>query len=78
MTLDSLSLRQSSRNELISSLLARCPMNFEAGSKRKYLMDKRGDGVPVILKESFELSGKMPEYTLIDDTELRLIIFAAF
>jgi hypothetical protein len=53
-------------------------MNFEAGSKRKYLMDKRGDGVPIILKESLELSGKMPEYTLIDDTELRLIIFAAF
>jgi predicted HTH transcriptional regulator len=79
MTIESLSLRQSSRNELLSSLLARCPMNFDAtGSKRLYIMDKRGEGVPIILSESLELSGKKPEYTLIDDTELKLTIFAAF
>jgi predicted HTH transcriptional regulator len=79
MTVESLSLRQSSRNELLSSLLARCPMNFDApDSKRIYIMDKRGEGVPIILSESEELSGKRPEYTLIDDTELQLTIFAAF
>ena len=78
MTVDSLSLRQSSRNELLSSLLARCRMNFDAiGSKRIYIMDKRGEGVPIILSESEELSGKKPEYTLIDDAELKLTIFAA-
>ena len=78
MTIESLYLRQSSRNELITSLLARCPINVETYSKRRYLMDKRGEGVPIILSESYALSGKMPEYTLIDDTELRLVIFAAF
>jgi predicted HTH transcriptional regulator len=79
MTVESLLLRQSSRNELLSSLLARCPMNFDApGSKRSFIMDKRGEGVPIIISESFELSGKKPEYLLIDDTELRLTIFAAF
>ena len=79
MTVESLSLRQSSRNELLTSLLARCPMNFDAtGSKRIFIMDKRGEGVPVILSESLKLSGKKPEYTLIDDTELKLTIFAAF
>ena len=79
MTVESLPLRQSSRNELLSSLLAGCQMNFDAtGSKRIYIMDKRGEGVPVIISESLKLSGKKPEYTLIDDTELRLIIFAAF
>jgi len=79
MTVESLSLRQSSRNELLSSLLARCPMNFDAtGSKRIFIMDKRGEGVPIILSESLKLSGKMPEYTLIDDSELRITIFAAF
>ena len=79
MTIESLSLRQSSRNELLSSLLARHPMNFDAtGSKRVYLMDRRGEGVPIILSESFTLSGKRPEYSLIDDTELQLTIFAAF
>jgi len=78
MTVESLSLRQSSRNELLSSLLARCPVNFDAtGSKRSYIMDKRGEGVPIILSESENLSGKRPEYTLIDDAELRLTIFAA-
>ena len=79
MTIESLSLRQSSRNELLSSLLARCQMNFDAtGSKRVFIMDKRGEGVPVIISESLNLSGKKPEYTLIDDTELRLVIFATF
>jgi predicted HTH transcriptional regulator len=78
MTVESLLLRQSSRNELISSLLARCPMNFDAtGSKRTFIMDKRGEGVPIIISESLELSGKKPEYTLIDDMELLLIMFAA-
>jgi len=54
-------------------------MNFDAeGSKRVFIMDKRGEGVPIILSESFELSGKNPEYLLIDDAELRLTIFSAF
>ena len=79
MTIESLLLRQSSRNELLSSLLARCPMNFDAtGSRRSFIMDKRGEGVPVIISESLELSGKKPEYTLIDDSELLLTVFSAF
>ena len=79
MTIDSLVLRQSSRNELLSSLLARCPMNFDAtGSKRSFIMDKRGEGVPIIISESLELSGKKPEYSLIDDSELLLTIYPAF
>ena len=78
MSIDSISERQSSRNELISSLLARCPMNVEArGSRRDFIMDKRGEGVPIIITESEELSGKRPLYTLIDDAELKLTIFAA-
>lgn len=78
MTIESLSERQSARNELISSLLARCPMNVDAsGSQRNYIMDKRGEGVPIIITESEMLSGRKPEYTLIDDAELKLTIFAA-
>lgn len=78
MTLDSLSERQSTRNELLSSLLARCPMNYAAeGSRRGFIMDKRGEGVPIIISESAELSGRKPEYALLDDAELKLIIFAA-
>lgn len=78
MTVESISERQSARNELISSLLARCPMNVDAfGSKRNFIMDKRGEGVPLIITESEQLSGRRPEYLLIDDAELKLTIFAA-
>jgi len=78
MTVDSLSERQSSRNELLSSLLARCPMNINAmGSRRSFIMDKRGEGVPIIITESAKLSGRRPEYLLLDDAELKLTIFAA-
>ncbi len=78
MTIESISERQSSRNELLTSLLARCPMNVNAhGSKRKFIMDKRGEGVPIILTESEELSGKKPVYRLLDDAELMLTIYAA-
>jgi predicted HTH transcriptional regulator len=77
-TIESISQRQSARNELLSSLLARCPMNVEAtGSKRSYIMDRRGEGVPIIITESEALSGRRPEYLLLDDAELKLTIFAA-
>ena len=78
MTVDSLSERQSARNELLSTLLARCPMNVNAiGSQRSFIMDKRGEGVPIIITESEKLSGRKPEYLLLDDAELKLTIFAA-
>lgn len=78
VTVESLSLRQSTRNELITSLLAECPVPEAAGHvQRAYYMDKRGDGVPIIIRESAALSGRKPEYLLIDDSELLLIVFAA-
>jgi predicted HTH transcriptional regulator len=79
MTLDTLPLRQATRNELLASLLARCPApsNGEAETSRQYCMDRRGEGVPIILTESKKLSGRLPEYRLLDDTELMLTIFAA-
>jgi ATP-dependent DNA helicase RecG len=78
MTIDSISERQSARNELLSSLLARCPMNVNAsGSQRNYIMDKRGEGVPIIITESEKLSGTRPVYRVIDDAEVLLTIFAA-
>jgi ATP-dependent DNA helicase RecG len=78
MTIDSLSLRQASRNELLTSLLARCPISIDTyRGERRFIMDKRGEGVPIILSESQLLSGKKPEYRLLDDAELMLTIFAA-
>lgn len=78
MTVDTLALRQSTRNELLCNLLARCPMPFkDLPSSRSFMMDKRGEGVPIILSESQKLSGRLPDYRLINDAELLLTIFAA-
>lgn len=77
MTIENITERQAARNELISSLLAKCPMNVDAyGSKRRHIMDKRGEGVPIIITESIELSEKRPLYQLLDDAELKLTIYA--
>lgn len=74
LTPDSLHLRQYSRNELVVSLLARCPIPGNEALGRLFLMDRRGDGVPIIQEETLRLAGRPPEYTLIDDSELRLIL----
>ncbi len=78
VTIENIALRQSTRNELITSLLAKTPIPEEiTGTVRAYYMEKRGDGVPIILSESLSLSGKTPLYRLIDESELLLTIFAA-
>ncbi|PPD50519.1 MAG: transcriptional regulator [Methylobacter sp.] len=77
MTVDTLAFRQAARNELLASLLARCPMPFSHyHSNREFLMDKRGEGVPIIITESEKLSGCRPEYQLLDDAELKLTMYA--
>ena len=79
LTVEDLAYRQASRNETLSSLLARCPVpSGVAGleTSRATLMDRRGEGVPVILARSMQLSGKRPEYRMFGD-ELRLTIYAA-
>lgn len=78
VTLDSIALRQATRNELVTSLLSETPVDASMGRVgRSFYMEKRGEGVPIILSESEELSGKKPKYQLIDDTELLLILYAA-
>ncbi len=77
LTPDSMQLRQYNRNELIVSLLARCPVGPGEALARTFLMDRRGDGVPIIIEESMRLAGRVPEYSLVDDSELRLVIWAA-
>lgn len=79
LTLESLPLRQSTRNELVATLLGRVPVELRSASPvgRSYFLEKRGEGVPIILRESRELSGREPEYRLIDDAELLLTIWSA-
>lgn len=77
MTPESLPYRQISRNEALTSLLARCPVEGMPAGNRSHIMDKRGEGVLTILKRSEQLSGRRPEYRLIDESELMLTIYAA-
>ena len=80
MTVDDLAYRQTSRNETLTSLLARCPVPTDLpglDTPRMTLMDRRGNGVHIILERSRLLSGVRPAYELLGDAELRLTIFAA-
>ena len=79
MTIESMAYLQSARNDVLCSLLAKClvPDKPWLQTDRRTIMDKRGEGVPIILDNSLKLSGKEPEYRLIDDAELMLTIYAA-
>lgn len=80
MTVESLAFRLATRNETLTSLLARCPVPDDIDwlrTNRRTLMDRRGEGVRIILENSERLSGKRPTYRLIDDAELLLTIYAA-
>lgn len=79
LTVDSLRYRQTARNETLCSLLSRCPVPDESWltSSRAHFMEKRGEGVPIILDNSAQLSGRDPEYRVLDDAELMLTIYGA-
>ncbi len=78
VNIENMHLRQSTRNELISNLLSETPISESIQNiGRNYYMEKRGDGVPIILNESEKHSGSRPVYQLIDDSELLLTIYSA-
>ena len=80
MTVESLPYRQAARNETVTSLMAKCPVPDESNSirtDRTTIMDKRGEGVSIILENSERLSGRPAEYRLVDESELLLTIYAA-
>ena len=79
LSIESLRYRQSARNEAICSLLARCPIPDEPWleTPRRHMMERRGEGMPIILDNSTALSGIEPKIELFDNAELRLTIYAA-
>ena len=78
LSVESMASRQSTRNEALTSVLARMPVGgTRGGEDRRYFMERRGDGVPIIRRETWELCGKYPEYRLVDDSEVLLVIPAA-
>ena len=78
LTIDSMDVRQSTRNEALASVIGRIPVRDIRGSgDRQFFMERRGDGVPTIFRETEALSGKTPQYQLIDNSDLFLTIPAA-
>lgn len=78
LTVESMATRQATRNQILTSVLGRMPVGGVRGSEeRRYFMERRGDGVSIILRETRELCGRPPEYRLIDESEVCLIIPAA-
>ena len=79
LSVESLRYRQSARNEAVCSLLARCPIPDESWltTPRQHMMERRGEGMPIIFDNSTALSGKEPEIKVFDHSELRLTIYAA-
>jgi predicted HTH transcriptional regulator len=80
MTVGSMPYRQAARNEALTSLLAKCPVpeGIEwLKTDRTSMMDRRGEGVSIILERSERLSGRKSVYSLMDDAELLLVMPAA-
>ena len=78
LTIDSIGERQATRNETLTSILSRIPVLDVAGSgERQYIMERRGDGIPIIRRETQKLCGRLPDFDLIDDAEFRVTIPAA-
>jgi ATP-dependent DNA helicase RecG len=78
VTIEKLRYSQATRNELLSRLLSEITLDDDVGSqvKRRHFLERRGEGVGIILNESEHLSGKIPVYELINE-ELCLTMFAA-
>lgn len=78
LTIDSMDVRQSTRNEALASMFGRMSVeNVHGSGERQFYMERRGDGVPIIFRETEALSGELPKYQLIDDSDLILTIPAA-
>ncbi len=78
LTVESMGSRQSTRNEALTCVLARMPVGgTRGGGDRRYFMERRGDGVLIIQRETWELCGKYPNYRVVDDSEVLLVIPAA-
>lgn len=78
LTVEDMPHRQATRNELLTALLGRVPASdLKGAGGRLFIMERRGDGVPIMRRETRELSGKFPDFTLISDSELCVTIPAA-
>ncbi len=63
LTVEGMASTQATRNEVIAAVFGRTPAGDMPGAAhRENLMERRGDGVSIILKETREATGALPDY----------------
>ena len=78
MSVESMEASQATRNEVIASVFGRIPVGDAPGSgHRRFLMERRGDGVTIILRETRETAGAPPEFHVVNRSNVVLKIPAA-
>lgn len=78
LTVESMSERQSTRNEVVVSMLGRMHTGDTLGAQdRRCFMERRGDGVLIIVSETETIGAPTPTFEVIDNAEVRLTIPAA-
>ncbi len=78
MSIKGMETSQSTRNEVIASIFGRMSVGDIPGSSaRRYFMERRGDGVSIIRSKTQEITGKLPQYKVVDESNLVLSIPAA-
>ena len=75
LTLENMDSRQATRNQVLATVLGRIPVGETLGSEgRMYFIERQGDGVPIIRRKTYSFCGRLPEYKLIDNTDVLLTI----
>ena len=78
LTVDNIADRQATRNELLVSVLGRMPTgNVHGRGERQYFMERRGDGVPIIQRETLGVSGKPADFRIAGDADLLVVLPSA-
>ena len=67
--MDDLRYNQATRNELLARLLSETTLNDDMGAQvvQQHFLERRGEGVGIILNESEMLSDKTPVYELFGE-----------
>ncbi len=78
LTVENIADRQATRNEVLASMLGRMPVGGTRGSgERRYFMERRGDGVPVILNETRGVSGRPAQFRVVADADVLVVLPSA-
>ena len=78
LTVANIADRQATRNELLVSVLGRMPTGEVRGrGDRRYFMERRGDGVPIIMRETLGASGKSAQFRVVADADVVVVLPSA-